>query len=142
MDEIIPNLFIGDKFDAEKLGNAEGWLIIAVTEYENEIPNEPSEAIRRPFMRGDLADTAVLDEIGLIIGASIHHGKKVLVHCVHAHERSPLAIAWYLVQHFKAKDLNEAYDMIIAKHPTAVRRLYWLPFNARPYPYNGDVFQQ
>ena len=36
---------------------------------------------------------------------------------VEAHERSPLAIAWYLVKSKQAADLNAAYGIVCAKHP-------------------------
>ena len=94
--EIVPGLYVGDRYAAESLGRfvPPGWHCISVTEYDgklrpkNEIPNEP-------------------------------------IGCVQAHERSPLAIAWYLVKSKQAADLNAAYGIVCAKHPPTERRDAW-----------------
>src|SRR5437588_8938317 len=100
---------------------------MAVTEYINEIPNEPKGAEIITFMVFNEEDRPTyLNLISKKIDEYLKANKKVLVHCVHGHERSPLAIAWYLVYSGHSKDLNEAYDFVISKHPTAVRRLYCL----------------
>ena len=105
---------------------------ISVTEYDgklrpkNEIPNEPIGSVSRPFMASDgAARIRMLDEIARDIGAALAVGRLVLVHCVQAHERSPLAIAWYLVKSKQAADLNAAYGIVCAKHPPTERRDAW-----------------
>lgn len=133
--EIVPSLFVGDRYAAEELGAIvpAGWHCISVTEYDgklrakNEIPNEPIGSKSFPFMHAHgTARIAMLDAIADEIAAFRTRDKRVLVHCVHAHERSPLAIAWYLVRHQYARDLGVAYAMVIDKHPRAERRDNWV----------------
>lgn len=132
--EILPGLFVGTREDAENLGAVVpgDWTCISVTEYraiygrKEELPREPRGSIDWPFMKTGKADSAMLDLIAEEIWRSRHRGKKVLVHCVHAHERSPLAIAWYLVWIGKARDIDEAYTQIRRLHPTTELRSQWL----------------
>ena len=132
--EIVPGLYVGDRYAAESLGRfvPPGWHCISVTEYDgklrpkNEIPNEPIGSCSRPFMSiSGAARIRMLDGIAGEIEAAIAAGKNVLVHCVQAHERSPLAIAWYLVKSKQAADLNAAYGIVCAKHPPTERRDAW-----------------
>jgi hypothetical protein len=132
--EILSNLFVGTREDAEALGTAvpADWTCIAVTEYrarygrKEELPHEPNGSIDMPFMRSGKADPVILDAIAETIWRSLLHGKKTLVHCVHAHERSPLAIAWYLVWAGLAPTIEVAYAAIVRVHPSTERRDRWL----------------
>ena len=67
----------------------------------------------------------MLDAIADEVARYLALGRMVLVHCVQAHERSPLAIAWYLVKSKRAKNLTAAYDIVCAKHPPTERRMQW-----------------
>ncbi len=133
--EIVPGLFVGDRYAAEDMGAVvpRGWHCISVTEYDgthdrkNEIPNEPVGSKSYPFMRLHNPERiAMLDAIADEIQKFRFADKRVLVHCVQAKERSPLAIAWYLVRYHYARDLNAAYAMVIEKHPRAERRDAWV----------------
>lgn len=133
--EIIPGLFVGNRYAAEALGASvpAGWCCISVTEYDgvirkkNEIPNEPAGAIHLPFMANAGATRIrMLNTIAAQIDNELAAGRNVLVHCVQAHERSPLAIAWYLVRSKRAADLFAAYDQVRAKHPATERRIEWV----------------
>ena len=145
MTEVVPQLFIGTRFDAEALG-AEvpaHWLVISVTEYRarygraEELPNEPTGALDVPFMLEGTASPKLLDAIAEAIACGLDAGRNVLVHCVHAHERSPLAVAWYLVWSGQAGNIAAAYELVQRKHPRTERRDHWLvgaepTFGARP----------
>jgi hypothetical protein len=133
LSEIEPRLFVGTREDAAALGPIvpADWCCISVTEYRakygraEELPNEPLGAIELPFMQTGKADAAVLDEIATTIERELSAGKNVLVHCVHAHERSPLAIMWYLAWR-EGLLLEIAHARVAAKHPSTENRLKWV----------------
>ena len=68
--EIIPGLFVGNRYAAEALGRSvpAGWTCICVTEYDgrlrkkNEIPNEPAGALRIAFMGAAMMQITVTSE--------------------------------------------------------------------------------
>jgi protein-tyrosine phosphatase len=137
MTEIISNLFVGTRDDAAKLAVngrvPQGWTVISVTEYRakygrsEECPNEPRGALEFPFMEGGApANPMVLDRCADMIHRCLLGGEKVLVHCVHAHERSPLAIAWFLAWRGHCPTLEEAVTYVVNKHPQTENRLRWV----------------
>ena len=134
MTEIITNLFVGTREDAAALGTIvpDGWTVISVTEYRarygrsEELPAEPQGALDLPFMRSGRVDPYVLDAISEVIASRLRVGDRVLVHCVHAQERSPLAIVWHLVRVGLAPSIEAAYDAVRTKHPTTEIRTPWL----------------
>ena len=136
--EVVPNLFVGTRDDAEAIGERvpDDWVCISVTEFRSrygrkeELPYEPVGSLDMPFMAdgpdGWHADPYKLDLIAETIWWRLLSGKKVLVHCIHAQERGPLAIAWYLAWSGTAPSLQSAYEMVIARHPRTERRDAWL----------------
>jgi hypothetical protein len=136
--EVIPGLFLGTREDAEAFGpRVPGdWAVISVTEYRSrygrkeELPNEPTGSLDLPFMTdrpgGWHADPHKLDLIAETIWWRLLCGKKVLVHCIHAQERSPLAVAWYLAWSGEISTLARAYEIIAQRHPRTERRDKWL----------------
>jgi hypothetical protein len=136
--EIISGLHVGTREDAESLGTRVpgDWACISVTEYRSrykrteELPREPDGSLDMPFMTdvpgGWHADRHKLDLIAETIGWRLLHGKKVLVHCIHAQERSPIAVAWYLAWSGSAPSLARAYDAVARLHPRTERRDKWL----------------
>ena len=136
--EIIPNLYVGTREAAEALGSRvpDDWACISVTEYRSrykrkeELPNEPEGSLDMPFMTdipgGWHADRHKLDLIADTIWWRLLLGKKVLVHCIHAQERSPIAVAWYLAWSGEASSLSHAYDLVAKRHPRTERRNKWL----------------
>jgi hypothetical protein len=136
--EIVPRLFLGTREDAESLGPRvpEGWACISVTEYRSrykrteELPREPDGSLDLPFMTdvpgGWHADRHKLDLIAETIWWRLVLGKKVLVHCIHAQERSPLAVAWYLAWSGEVSTLSRAYDAVAKLHPRTECRDKWL----------------
>jgi len=136
--EVIPNLFVGTREDAEALGARvpDDWACLSVTEYRSrykrteELPREPDGSLDLPFMTdrpgGWHADHHKLDLIAETIWWKLQQGKKVLVHCIHAQERSPLAIAWYLAWSGAVPSIDRAYTVVSARHPRTERRDQWL----------------
>ena len=136
--EVIPGLFLGTREAAEALGPRvpSDWACISVTEYRSrykrkeELPNEPEGSLDMPFMTdvpdGWHADRHKLDLIAETIWWRLLHGKKVLVHCIHAQERSPIAVAWYLAWSGEAPSLSYAYEVVAKRHPRTERRDKWL----------------
>lgn len=136
--EVLPQLFLGTREDAEAVGPSvpSDWACISVTEYRSrykrkeELPNEPDGSLDLPFMvdgeGGWRVDRHKLDLIAEVIWWRMRLGKKVLVHCVHAQERSPLAVAWYLAWAGAAESLEEAYARVARLHPRTERRDKWL----------------
>src|SRR5271156_1252644 len=100
--EILPGLFLGTREDAEALGASvpDDGACLSVTEYRSrygrkeELPREPKGSLDLPFMTdipdGWHADRHKLDLIAETIWWRLQIGKKVLVHCIHAQERSPI----------------------------------------------------
>lgn len=133
MTEVEPNLFVGTAVAAASLGPdvPPDWCVISVTEYRakygrgEELPDEPNGALEFPFMITGAADNGALDRMARVIDAQLKAGKKVLVHCVHAHERSPLAVAWYLAWTGRLT-MEAAYRFVKARHPSTEDRLQWL----------------
>ena len=146
---ILPNLFLGTREDAEALGERlpDDWACISVTEYRSrykrteELPNEPVGSLDLPFMvdwpDGWHACPHKLDLIAETIWWKLQIGKKVLVHCIHAQERSPLTVAWYLVWSDAVPTIDRAYALVTKLHPRTERRdAKWLrgasPSKQRP----------
>ena len=136
--EIVPNLFVGTRDDAEALGEnvPDGWASISVTEFRSryrrteELPYEPIGSLDLPFMadwpNGWHADPYKLDLIAETIWWRLQANNKVLVHCIHAQERAPLAVAWYLAWSGAAPSMQSAYETVVRLHPRTERRDAWL----------------
>jgi hypothetical protein len=136
--EILPKLFLGGREDAEALGDRvpDDWTCISVTEYRSrykrkeELPHEPDGSLDMPFMvdwpDGWHADPHKLNLIAETIWWRLQIGKRVLVHCIHAQERAPLTIAWYLAWSGTAPSILRAYETVAKLHPRTERRDKWL----------------
>lgn len=136
--EVLPNLFIGTREDAEALGTRvpDDWACISVTEYRSrykrkeELPREPEGSLDMPFMAdwpdGWHADPHKLDLIAETIWWKLQIGKKVLVHCIHAQERAPLTATWYLAWSGAASSISAAYETVARLHARTERRDKWL----------------
>jgi len=75
-------------------------------------------------------DMDALDFIVESIDYAMKQEKTVFVHCGAGIERSPLAVAYYLLRK-KGMCLDEAYDFIKAKRPIVEKRDDWLFFMER-----------
>ena len=136
--EILPHLYLGTREDAEALGERvpDGWACISVTEYrsrykrDEELLLEPVGSLDLPFMAdwpgGWHADPHKLDLIAETIWWKLQLGKKVLVHCIRAQERAPLAVAWYLAWSGAAPSVAAAYALVSKLHPRTELRPAWV----------------
>lgn len=132
--EVVPNLFVGTREDAEAFGTRvpDDWACFSVTEYRSrykrneELPREPDGSLDMPFMAdrpgGWHADPHKLDLIAETIWWKLQLGKKVLVHCIHGQERAPLTVVWYLVWSGAAPTIERAYELVTKVHPRTERR--------------------
>lgn len=77
---------------------------------------------------GAVASVNMLNTAADLIDYHVGRNEKLLVHCHGGIERSPLTIAWYLVNKVKRYDtLQEAYAFMRTKRPAVSERLFWLP---------------
>lgn len=77
---------------------------------------------------GGVASLKALDDVADLLHEYVIDQRDVLIHCVGGIERSPLALAWYLVKVAKKFDtLQEAYNFMKLKRPVVSERLFWLP---------------
>jgi protein-tyrosine phosphatase len=130
MDEIIPNLYIGDLLDANEVSCKYGdeWAIISVTDARPDktvVPKSFHKRITRMFNNELDANPSALDIIAVRIDASLKEGKKVLIHCSAGIERSPLTVVWYLYKK-RGMSINQAYELVQQKRPMVQDRSYWL----------------
>lgn len=72
----------------------------------------------------------MLDAIAHAIHCALGRYEKVLVHCWAGMERSPLAIAWYMVKYHGFETIEEAYDHLQTVRPCVMRRTEWLKESA------------
>jgi protein-tyrosine phosphatase len=122
MNEILPNLFLGDKYDAQIFDGE----IICVLE---KLPDyEPKNAVLFPIFKNSIVDRKELDLAIEAIDFALKKGKKVLVHCVGGAERSPLTVVWYLHSK-KGMTIEEAYNLVMEKRPLVQRRDSWLSYD-------------
>lgn len=105
MNEIIPRLWIGSKYDVD--AGVDGFSPLCVLESRPSwvdprtihIPILEISAIQLP--NGTHVATAIvpqLEAVAVMIDALMHRDLPVLVHCYAGVERSPLAVMWYLAR--------------------------------------------
>lgn len=123
MTEIEPNLFVGPSLAAGTLGPdvPPDWCVVSA---ESDV-GVPNGALVFPFAVSDSADNVMLDRAARAIDAQLKAGKKVLVYCAHARERSPLAVAWYLAWTGRLT-MESAQRFVKGRHPSTEDRLHWL----------------
>jgi len=109
MDEIIPNLYIGEAVEALYDERTKTMVLIGVSEQIPAVKNGHHLPFLVPDEEGALrADIERLDEIATIIETALCADRKVLVLCGAGMERSPLAVTWYL-HRYKRMTLDEAW---------------------------------
>lgn len=129
MDEIVPNLYLGDEDDAKKAPGD----IVRICVLENCTPRDRwhPNTIHIPILVPDIeepfgvvwykASVPQLAFVAKTIDFLLRDGQRVLVHCWAGVERSPLAVAFYL--HLaKRLSMAKAYKMVEEKRPMTQRR--------------------
>lgn len=90
--------------------------------YLTKPPNSPLDRT------GALASWGMLDKIAEFIETALLRGHKLIVHCKGGVERSPLAIAHYLVNYSDSYDnYTDAYAFLKSIRPVVSKRTFWLP---------------
>lgn len=124
--EIVVNLWLGDRFDAEEwTGN----MICVLCDSEIiEPPSSCKRAIRLPIT--NMIDGKIvvpmknLNIVADRINELLPNGK-VLVFCNSGIERSPLCIAWYLHKYL-GYSLGDAYKKVKSIRPIVEDRRNWI----------------
>ena len=124
MNEIIPNLYIGDYQDAKD--RPKDFVSINVAhEHLDTLP----ESVYLPWLRPDgnrvAVDISLLYLIAENIDRDLKHGRKVLVNCNMGQERAPLTVVWYLIVK-KGMTLDDAYKLVKEKRKQTLDRRGWI----------------
>lgn len=122
MDEIIPKLFIGTIQDAQTF---DGETIVNVLEQLWDA--EPRRSVWIPILMDGKAKQQQLNLVAMTIHSALANNHRVLVHCHQGIERSPLAVAYYLMI-IKSLTMEQAYELIKQKRPIVEDRQSWLDF--------------
>ena len=124
--EVIPGLFVGTVADARTF---DGKIICVLASWPLDgnpaalwIPILHIDHDASPFVERALPQQ--LDIVAREIGLRV---RPVLVHCREGRERSPLAVAYYLVATGRAWCMHEAYKTLREQRPQVVDRSAWLP---------------
>jgi hypothetical protein len=135
MDEIIPNLYVGELLDANfvayriSLGE-DDWEVISVLDYEPD-RSIVGKAIhiritRRNTKTNEIrANMRAINKVADKNDEDLKKGKKLLVSCGAGIERSPLCVAWYLHKK-KGMTISDAYHLLWQKRPCVLYRGDWL----------------
>jgi len=128
MQEIIPNLFLGDMVDGRD-APTDIEVLCVMWYVEPCIPARSSQMVTTLYVSvgntGSGVPPKAMDEAAEWIHNHLRNDTKVLVHCAVGMERSPLTIAWYL-NRFCNMSYKEAYELMIEKRPIVEGRTYWL----------------
>lgn len=138
MDEILPNLYLGDWQDAltaTKVDPSFTTLCVIETHPETRyldmgyyVPildyDDNYHATLPPQ-----AQVSQLDIACDIIDDHILNSEPLLVHCWAGVERSPLTLAYWLVRSKRQSDLDSAYKFLKSKRPIVEDRRVWLPLS-------------
>ncbi|KAJ5067936.1 dual specificity protein phosphatase [Anaeramoeba ignava] len=123
-NQILPNLFLGPRFVAEK--NIENLIKIGITHIlnvtkEGETPYKSQFTYKTIKIEDDLGVqiSDYFDSSFEFIDSSIKNNGKVYVHCDAGISRSPTIIIYYLMKSQK-KTLKEAFDFVKERR-TAIR---------------------
>jgi protein-tyrosine phosphatase len=73
-----------------------------------------------------LVAKSALDKCADKISELVKDRFNVLVHCGAGIERSPLAVAWYLVKTGQSDNLDAAYKFLSSKRPQIQDRQQWI----------------
>ena len=118
--EILPRLWVGPASSCDAAPN--GTRCVCVLEG----PHSP-RCLHMPILGSDgKADPVLLGKVALTIDTLWQPNRPtLLVHCGAGVERSPLAVAWWLVYRF-SYTFDEAYAWIKRQRPVAEDRRSWI----------------
>jgi len=135
-NQIIPGLWIGDIDDAARFRNGkvlsvlenmptifDDYHVAIVSRYRKEKERWNGRTFSFPV---PVVSVDRLDKAAHIIDQCQKKGEPLLVHCRVGIERSPLTVAWWLVRSGRAKNLDQAYNIIKKRRPQVVDRQDWV----------------
>lgn len=137
-NEIVPGLFVGDWKSAVEYDKPRRTICVleASVLEGRRVEGSAWHPILDP-MRAGRATRRLLDDAAWAIEKLMAIERDpdfvaepplnpVLVHCAAGQERSPLTVVWWLVRSGRAKDVDEAYAIVINGRAIAQRREAWL----------------
>lgn len=123
---VTPNIGISDAsvsslpFDNLTLLRKECFVINVAHDFEGEVPWYD---VKIPLGYEHIRPTQ-LDMIASIIDLCLKKRPFVIVHCIAGEERSPLAVAWYLMT--KGMPMKNAMALVMDTRSVAVDRTNWI----------------
>lgn len=143
MNEIIPNLYIGEMNEGAFFHQLGTMHVLSVMwgEADQSPPGVTNIMTTNPLLGlNPVADCELMNEAADWIHDSLQTGKPVLVHCAFGMERSPLTVMWYLMQ-YKGMTLDAAFTLVKEKRGMVADRRHWLPADYHEYVHRGIVKQ-
>ena len=123
ISEIVPGLSLGT-FDAAQATISD--FVICVHENPVVLTTPNGRGAWIPIMESEgRASHGRLAAVATLIDAELLAGRRVLVHCHHGVERSPLAVAWFLTTKH-GMTIDSAYRLVMERHPRTQDRRRWL----------------
>lgn len=141
MNEIIPNLWLGNFIDGEREQDRMAVLCV-MWDGEPNIPQRAKHIQTTDYQtfqeyngqvvqaEGVTTNTAKMDEAADWIHEKLTTPEPVLVHCAYGMERSPLTVLWYLMR-YHDMNLKQAYDLLMERRKEVQYRGTWLPIEVR-----------
>jgi atypical dual specificity phosphatase len=125
MSEIIDNLYLGDKYDAESMiPEKEKWNVKIIT-CAQELGYMDCDYFISLYDDENNNIMASLDEGADIIENNLKKGNRVLVHCMAGVSRSATVITYYLMKYKKMK-FSEAYNHVKKIRPIVnIHQFFW-----------------
>ena len=119
MDEVISNLWVGNKEDAEQTTDM---IMIGVGDYSRVWDN-----YYIPILGEDELNARVLNSLLEIIDYFMERGDKVLVYCEEGIDRSPYVAAQYILGYFfeDEETLGDAYSIVKRSHKETIEHYEW-----------------
>lgn len=120
--KIVNTVFLGDVEDG-RYSNRNGVHTLYV--HENIIPGY-SPTYHIPFLEiknnKHVASLEKLKEISVILSDYFDRYERILIHCICGMERSPLALAYWMIDVKMVSNMDEAYEFLQWKRPVVQDR--------------------
>jgi len=124
-NKIIENLYVGSIHDAIQFrqDKLDGVILCVL---ENRPDEEPFKAYHIPIItESGHVHMDQLNHIAFFIETLLDKEIEVLINCAAGMERSPLAVAYYLM-YSKGISIEEAYEIVKKGRPQTMDRRVWL----------------
>ena len=131
ISHIVDTLYLGDMESAKTFDGIRMCVHEHGPAYEGQCHFIPV-LVKRPNSpldrTGAVASVNALNTAADLIDYHLSRHERLLVHCHGGIERSPLTIAWYLVNKVKGRaTLQDAYTFLKTKRAVVSERIFWLP---------------